>query len=107
MSKQENIEGIGAGPVTPELFTGGFPLTEALRQLRLRLLDLTARNRLLNFKPSKGKSLQFVETLPNAAYQRLLDSKSCTFLPIPDPTPGDYDIQDNRRIKPDVRDRAK
>ena len=42
------------------------PLTSALEQLRLKLLDLTGRNRLINFKHTAGKSLQFVEGHPAA-----------------------------------------
>ena len=38
-------------------------LTSALEQLRLKLLDLTGRNRLINFKHTAGKSLQFIEGL--------------------------------------------
>lgn len=40
-------------------------IAEILQQLKLRLLDLTARNRLLNFKPSVTKSLQIVDAVPN------------------------------------------
>jgi len=38
------------------------PIKAALNELRLRLLDLTGRNRLVNFRHSAGKSLQFVHT---------------------------------------------
>lgn len=68
------------------------------------MLDLTARNRLLNFKPSTAKSLQIIEAVPNAVFDRLLDGKTCTFMPIPDPVPGEYVILENRRVKPEVRD---
>jgi hypothetical protein len=61
-------------------------IAEILEQLRLRLLDLTSRNRLLNFKSSIAKSLQVVEAVPNAVYDRLLDGRACTFIPVPDPT---------------------
>lgn len=40
-------------------------LSNALAQLRLKLLDLTGRNRLINFKHTPGKSLQFVEDTRN------------------------------------------
>ncbi len=82
-------------------------IEEALERLRLRLLDLTSRNRLLNFKPSSAKSIQIVEAVPNAVYDRLLDGRACTFSPVPDPAPMDYIFQDGRRIKPDVREYAK
>ena len=107
MPEQEN-EQIGEAPAAvPELFSGAFSIDEALSQLRLRLLDLTARNRLLNFKPSVAKTLQVVDTVPNAVYDRLLDGKTSTFWPIPDPAHGEYVIRDSRRVKPDVREYAK
>jgi hypothetical protein len=80
---------------------------EELRKLKLRLLDLTPRNRLLNFKPSIAKSLQVVEAVPNAVYDRLLDGNACTFIPVPDPVPAEYILQEGRRIKPDVREYAR
>ena len=39
------------------LFSGKVPIEVALNELRLRLLDMTGRNRLINFKHSPGKSL--------------------------------------------------
>ena len=87
-------------------FSGELSIPEALRQLRLRLLDLTARNRLLNFRHSATKTIQVVEAVPNAVYDRLLDNKSLMFIPVPDPAPSEY-IGENRRQKPDVLDYAK
>ena len=52
------------------------PLTSALGQLRLKLLDLTGRNRLINIKHTAGKSLQFVEGHPAAIYQKLVEASS-------------------------------
>lgn len=85
----------------------GDSIPEILERLRLRLLDLTARNRLLNFKPSSTKSLQIVEAVPNAVYDRLLDGKSCTIIPVPDPLPIEYLLRDGRRVKPEIREFAK
>jgi len=51
-------------------------LSSALGQLRLKLLDLTGRNRLINFKHTAGKSLQFVEGHPAAIYQKLVEANS-------------------------------
>lgn len=81
-------------------------LDEIFEQLRLRLLDLTSRNRLLNFKPSVTKSLQIVDAVPNAVFDRLLGGKACTFIPVPDPAPTDYILQGGRRIRRDVREYA-
>jgi hypothetical protein len=51
-------------------------LATALDQLRLKLLDLTGRNRLLNFKHAAGKLLQFVEGDPHGIFQRLVEAVS-------------------------------
>ena len=53
------------------LFNGSIPIRAALHQLRMRLLDMTGRNRLVNFKHSSGKSLQFVQTSINATFQHI------------------------------------
>ena len=107
MPEQENTQAAETAITAPDLFTGAFPIGEALKQLRLRLLDLTARNRLLNFKPSTTKSLQVINAVPNAVYDRLLNGSTCTFVPIPDPVPGEYLIRENRRVKPEVREYAR
>lgn len=107
MPEQENTQAAETAVTVPDLFTGAFSIGEALKQLRLRLLDLTARNRLLNFKPSATKSLQVVDAVPNAVFARLLNGSTCTFVPIPDPVPGEYVNRESRRVKPDVREYAR
>ena len=62
------------------------PLTTALEQLRLKLLDLTGRNRLINFKHTAGKSLQFVEGHPAAIYQKLVEANNKANAKTPDAT---------------------
>jgi hypothetical protein len=52
------------------------PLLEALQKLRLRLLDLTGRNRLINFKHTAGKSLQFVQSDIEATFTALVGNGS-------------------------------
>jgi REase_MTES_1575/Protein of unknown function (DUF4011) len=45
-------------------------------ELRTKLLNLTNRNRLLNFRLTKRRSVQIFDELPNQVYQRLvLDEK--------------------------------
>lgn len=41
---------------------------------RKRLLDLTMRNRLLNYRPSKAKTLKIVDELPTQVYKMLVQS---------------------------------
>lgn len=89
------------------LFDGSLPISESLKQLRLRLLDLTSRNRLLNFKPSAGKAIQIVNVFPNIVWDRVTDNQSVTIVPVPEPKRDEYVIEEGRRQKPDVRERAK
>jgi transcription elongation GreA/GreB family factor len=89
------------------LFDGSLPISESLRQLRLRLLDLTARNRLLNFKLSAGKAIQIVNVYSTAVWDRALDGQTLTIIPVPDPKKDDYVIVENRRQKPEPREYAK
>lgn len=85
-------------------------LTSALEQLRLKLLDLTGRNRLINFKHTAGKSLQFVEGHPAVIYQKLVESSnkaSINVLGLPEPSKI-YWIERNGRLqRPDTREWAK
>ena len=59
--------------------------SNALKNLRMRLLDLTARNSLINFRHSKGKSLRLINEFPNQLVEVLLSEKEVRFLPIPEP----------------------
>jgi very-short-patch-repair endonuclease len=66
---------------------------EAIARLRLKLLDLTNRNRLLNFKFSETsrKSIRVVDELPDALYARLTENTSVSgrlyFAALPEPPP--------------------
>jgi superfamily I DNA and/or RNA helicase len=58
----------------------------ALENLRKRLLDLTARNRLINFRHTKRGSLRIIDELPNQLADKLLADTEMRFLPVPEPT---------------------
>ena len=71
----------------PEQFSDNMDSAlNALENLRMRLLDLTARNRLINFRHTKTASLRIIDELPNQLTELLLDEKELSFLPIPEPT---------------------
>lgn len=91
-----------------EIFDGSTPIPQALEQLRLRLLDLTGRNRLLNFRHATGKSLPLVPTNLDAAFLRLVGGQSAkiTIQPVPDPTRDDWIERNGRMTKPDAREHA-
>lgn len=56
-----------------------------LKRLRSRLLDLTSRNRLLNFRHPEASSLRIVDELPDELFDRLAGGDSMAFLPVPQP----------------------
>lgn len=89
---------VAAVHLSPEFLAGS---TEAgLEKIRTRLLDLTNRNRLLNFRHTRASSLRVVGALPNIVSRRLIEGERLTFLPVPEPDA--YDGQ-----KPSASDRAK
>ncbi|WP_404360403.1 DUF4011 domain-containing anti-phage protein Hhe [Methylotuvimicrobium sp. KM1] len=59
---------------------------DSLEQIRNRLLDLTARNRLLNFSHGRGGYIRIVDELPDQLCNLLLTEEELEFLPIPEPT---------------------
>jgi very-short-patch-repair endonuclease len=62
------------------------PALRALENLRMRLLDLTARNRLINFRHTKAGSLRVIDELPNHMVETLLSDTEMRFKAIPEPT---------------------
>lgn len=84
-------------------------LRDALAQLRLKLLDLTGRNRLLNFKHTAGRSLQFVEGSVPAVYERLVEGNNRPTISIqglPEPPRSEWVDRNGRLARPDPRDWA-
>src|SRR5262249_21503595 len=77
-------------------------MADILRQLqaaRQNLLDLTMRNRLLNFRPTKLKTIQLINAMPPEIYDSLvLHEKAMEFLPRPvmpaDKDPSAEDTKD-------------
>lgn len=60
--------------------------SSALDNLRTRLLDLTSRNRLINFHNPKGSSLRVVDELPDTLSDMLISEKELRFIAVPEPT---------------------
>jgi very-short-patch-repair endonuclease len=58
---------------------------EGLERIRTRLLDLTNRNRLLNFRHTNASSLRVVNADLNETFRRLLDGAKLAFFPLPEP----------------------
>lgn len=84
-------------------------LTAALEQLRLRLLDLTGRNRLINLKHTPGKSIQFVQGSPSDLYVKLVDGgpkATVSILGLPEPLKRDWIEKNGRLQRPEPREWA-
>lgn len=108
-----NASAVGAEGCTAEdiqdIFGKGISIEQALHKLRLRLLDLTGRNRLLNFKYSKGKSLQFVDSDIVAVFNRLSaggNNSTCLIASVPEPAKSEWVKVQGRLAKPDARQHA-
>lgn len=81
-----------ASALAGELFSGKLSLSDALAKIRTRLLDLSMRNRLLNYKHPKGRSFQFVNNPDlNLLFDRLEDGRSLPLLYVPDPPVSRYE----------------
>ena len=75
-------QAIGSAQANAEQSKAG----KALENLRIRLPDLTARNRPINFKHAKNSSLRIIDELPDQLVEPLLAEKELRFLPVPGPT---------------------
>ena len=104
---QETITSENEG-VTASLFGGKMPIKAALHELRMRLLDLTGRNKLINFKHTAGKALQFVHTNIDAVLPRLLSDQGAkvTITPVPQPERRDWENVNGRLTVPSAKDYA-
>jgi Protein of unknown function (DUF4011) len=71
----------------PQVSEGFFrgDVARGVERMRLRLLDLSSRNRLLNFRHGKRSSLQLVGEIPEVFYPRLRDGMEFFFKPVPKP----------------------
>lgn len=66
---------------SPENFS--FTSLEAIRR---RLLDLSGRNSLLNFKHPKSSSVRIIDELPDQIYTVLESGAKFTLIPVTEPT---------------------
>jgi very-short-patch-repair endonuclease len=82
--------------ISADFLTGSTEI--GLDRIRTRLLDLTNRNKLLNFRHSNVSSLRVVDVPLDSVFVRLLGEEKLPFLPVPEPgihlkegtTPKDY-----------------
>jgi hypothetical protein len=83
-------------------------IREAIGKLRLKLLDLTNRNRLLNFKltASSNKFVRVVDEIPGHLYSRLTgetaSSAKLYFAALPQPPEDQVDANDTGIVFPRI-----
>ncbi|OEG75486.1 AAA family ATPase [Shewanella colwelliana] len=58
---------------------------DSLQAIRNRLLDLTGRNRLLNFRHGKSGFIRVIDEMPNQLATELLDNHQFKFTPVDEP----------------------
>lgn len=59
--------------------------TDSLESLRRRLLDLTARNRLLNFTHGRAGNVRVIDELADELHRLLFSETELHFAAVPDP----------------------
>lgn len=70
-----------------DLDTPPSEIPDSLEKLRSRLLDLSARNRLLNFSHARSKRfVRIIDELPDHLFESLADEKAMRFAAVPEPT---------------------
>jgi Protein of unknown function (DUF4011) len=88
-SAASDLEGLAA-PEEPAASINSFPrgsVAEGLERLHARLLDLTNRNRLLNYRHPRASSLRVVNSDLQSVFNRLVSGAKLPFEPVPEPTP--------------------
>ena len=100
MAEASPYQSEDAASLAGELFGGKLTIEEALQRLRTRLLDLSMRNRLLNYRHPKGRTVQFVnEPDLDLLFDRLEEGKAVSLAYVADPPVSRYD----QGKKPDAR----
>ena len=70
-----------------------------LEAARKNLLDLSMRNRLLNFRPNKARSIRVIDEVPREIYDILvLNEKTMGFLPTPEATTDKFPEEDGETL---------
>lgn len=70
-----------------------------VEKLRNRLLDLTTRNSLLNYRHPPASSLRIVDELPDVLFESLVGGKSLRFVPVPKPADPNTDLREAARLR--------
>src|ERR1700687_5515728 len=72
-----------APSISADFLTGSTEI--GLDRIRTRLLDLTNRNKLLNFRHSPASSLRVVDVPIDTVFRQLRDTEKLAFAAVPEP----------------------
>jgi very-short-patch-repair endonuclease/preprotein translocase subunit Sec61beta len=98
MTVPETAEPVRSLNISEDFFQGD--IRKGLEKMRLRLLDLTARNRLLNFRHTKKGALRVIDELPDQLFSSLLDGKELRFQAVSRPRGLPEPAEDEEDLKP-------
>lgn len=59
---------------------------DSLESVRKKLLDLSGRNALLNYKHPRASCIRLIDELPDQLVEQIQKGRSLTFIPVPEPT---------------------
>ena len=106
--REDKLDETPAPPLSAEFLSGG--TAAGLEKIRARLLDLTNRNRLLNFRHTSASSIRIVDADLNIVFARLLDDEALPLRAVPEPLlpphQSDGDGPDEEMAKPIAADHA-
>ena len=77
--------------------TASDDLADTLNEIRQRLLDLTRRNALLNYRHPRGRSIRVIDEMPDQLFDRLLGGDRFIFEPLPRVPSPHEDMPDSTR----------
>lgn len=83
-AREDDHSAVASVALSPEFLQGNAAV--GLEKIRTRLLDLTNRNRLLNFRHSASSSLRIVNVDIDTIFRRLMDGEKLPFQAVPEPS---------------------
>lgn len=81
----ENDVSVSADIIDSSSRKGAFGYN-SLESVRKKLLDLTGRNQLVNYKLSNQSCVRIIDEVPDQIFEQLQAGKVFTFIPVPNPT---------------------
>ena len=106
-------EAVASEQSQEKLFSSHLPVNIGLERIRKRLLDLTRRNKLLNFhnlsrQTKSARLLRGIDTSPDKLFQEIyVGGKTIDILPVPEALKREWVQDESGRLrKPDVKKQA-